>query len=172
MPSAADFNPGYQTVRAIVVGTSIIVADTITLEGTLAVVDLAGPVDIGNDGSVVVLGTTAITGNVTLAGTGTVRVAPRGLTVAQSGGTIAAGGTFQAALALNAGRIGGLIQNTGTGTLEVFFGPTASASSEAALILAPLAERAFSLGVNQGVYTGVVAVNGATDAPFVTIENT
>lgn len=115
-----------------------------------------------------------ITGTVAITGTPTVAVNIGTVAAAQSGGTIATTGTFQVGLAANASRKGALIQNTGTGAIDIYLGGTAAAQTATtalALQLGPLDSFNLNCGVANSVYTGVVSVTGTAAAPYVTIEN-
>jgi len=56
-------------------------------------------------------------------------IAPTQRTSVSVSGTIATGGTFQSIMAADANRTGCVIQNTSTHTMNVNFGPTASATT-------------------------------------------
>ncbi len=94
---------------------------------------------------------------------------PFGLT--QTGATIAATGTFQVALAANAARKGGIIQNTATTALEVFLG-SGTAAAASSLVLAQNGTVDLTLNVPNGIYQGEVQVAGTAGAAFVVLEAT
>lgn len=98
---------------------------------------------------------------------------PTTAVLTQTGGTIASGGTYQAALAANANRLpGGAISNTSVDkTARVYFGAVADAKSTNTITLAAGATLPFENVTGVGVaYTGVVAIDGTTAAGFVTTE--
>lgn len=95
-------------------------------------------------------------------------------TATQAAGTIVTTGTYVSALAANASRKGGVIQNTSTALAYVYMAGTTAAQSAGtspAVQLSPL--DAFDLSINRGfVYQGAVSITGTAGATFVTIENT
>lgn len=140
---------------------SIVVPGTIVTSGT---------VDIGNfPATQDVTGTVAVSGTVTLGAATPLHVN----TVSQTGGTIAATGTFQAGIAANSARVGGYIENLGTTGINVFFGTLGSATIADATLLENQGDAIdLTLGVPNGVYQGVVVVSGTTGGTYVMVENT
>ena len=80
-------------------------------------------------------------------------------------GTIAVTNTFQSIIARNTNRSGCTVQNTGTNTMYVFFGPLASASTAASVKLA--AGQAVSCNNGPVTLIDEVSITGtATEAFF------
>jgi hypothetical protein len=103
-------------------------------------------------------------------------------TVSQAVGTIAATGTFQAALLANSNRIpGGAIVNLGTHAMNVVFGSHTTAVVADAIPIPPASTIApagtlsfatfFGGSGSGGNYTGEVAIEGTAADTFVTVEN-
>jgi len=114
-----------------------------------------------------------ITAPATLTLQGAVSIVQHSDTITQTGGTIAATGTFQDALALNSARVGGYIQNTGTTAIEVYYGAHGSAVLANASLLENQGDAVdLTAGVPNGVYKGTVAVTGTTGGTFVAVEAT
>jgi hypothetical protein len=111
---------------------------------------------------------------------GNLRVASSGeaVSVAQNVGTIAATGTFQAALAVNANRkAGGGIVNLGSHQMSVLFSANTGTSTAAAVpvvagtTLLAAGTLSFSSFFPQEVYQGAISIEGTSGDTYVTVEN-
>lgn len=91
-------------------------------------------------------------------------------TLTNGSGTITSGGTFQSVFAANVHRQGCTIQNNGSHTMYVFFGPIAAATDAKAVALAPgsgnVAGQSASCNVGGIVLTDQVSVDGTTSDAF------
>lgn len=96
-----------------------------------------------------------------LAGTALAQIKPQ--SSVNASGTIAVTNTFQSVFAYEANRSACLIQNNGSNTMWVFFGPIASATKGASVVLA--AGKSVSCISGPVVATDAVSITGtSTDA--------
>jgi len=98
---------------------------------------------------------------------------PTVVSATPGGSTITSGGTFQQALAANATRKGGFLQNnSASNVMKVYCGTNANATDAAAVQVPAGKFFNLNLGIPGFIYRGALQVDGTTADAFSTLEIT